>query len=374
MTSPAALAGALRDAGHLTDDWADTLAAVPRETFIPDRVWVRGDDGYHPVDRATEPGRWRALIYSDTALVTQVADPPGAPVALTPTSSASMPRVVAAMLAELDVQPGQRVLEIGTGTGYNAALLCHRLGDEHVTSVEVDPELADTARAALKRAGYAPTLHTGDGTQGAPENAPFDRIVVTCALHTIPPALVQQLNPGGVIVTPWGTGLYNGVLLRLTVGGEGAASGPVVGDCAFMWNRGETPGRDVMALVRADHQPATSRTTLDPRRVFGDEDAAFTAGVLVPGCRYSVGHSPDDGEFTLWLGDPNTSSWASGDYVPGGGEFEVQQHGPRMLWDEIERAHGWWVQAGSPARTRYGLTVTPGGQRVWLDTPDRTVP
>ncbi|MCZ7413050.1 methyltransferase domain-containing protein [Streptomyces sp. WMMC897] len=372
MNTHTALAQQLADAGHLTDDWHEAFTQVRREDFIPARIWVRATDGYHPVDRATHPDRWRELANSDTALVTQVADPPGTPTPLTPTSSASMPRIVAHMLDHLDVHDGARVLEIGTGTGYNAALLCHRLGSDRVTSVEVDPELAETARAALKAAGYTPTIRTGDGTRGAPDDGPFDRVIVTCALHHIPPALVEQTTAGGIIVAPWGTGLYNGVLARLTADGDGTAHGPVVGDSAFMWNRGEAPDRDVMALVHDDHQPTTGRTALDPRNVLGDENAAFTAGILVPGCRYSVGHGPD-GEFTLWLGDLGTGSWASVDYTPGAREFEVQQHGPRALWDEIERAHDWWVQAGSPERTRYGITVGRDGQHVWLDTPDRVV-
>lgn len=177
---------------------------------------------------------------------------------------------------------------------------------------------------------------------------------------------------------PWGTGLYNGVLLRLTVGEDGTASGPVVGDSAFMWNRRETPERDVMATVRHQDgdQAADTRTGLDPRDVFGDENAAFTTGALVPNSRYTVGHGPD-GEFTVWLADHTTGSWACVDYVPGAterDEYDCRQHGPRRLWSEVETAYAWWRNAGSPERTRYGLTVTPTGQRLWLDTPGTPVP
>ncbi|MEV7089732.1 methyltransferase domain-containing protein [Streptomyces sp. NPDC093085] len=406
--SAAALAAQLTREGHLAPAWRDAFAQVDRARFLPDRIWVRGgsrgeapgEGGYHPVDRAADPARWHTLAYEDRALVTHVEDPhltdDGTETARVPVSSASMPRIVARMLDALDIDRdvagtdsvsaggtgtnGIRVLEIGTGTGYNAALLSHRLGDRNVVSVEVDPRIADTARANLKAAGHAPTVHTGDGTQGASAYAPYDRTIVTCALHTVPHALVEQTAPGGVIVLPWGTGLYNGVLLRLTRTTDPAttdpatASGPVIGDSAFMWNRGEIPHRDVMATVRA--HPATgtapAATGLDPRAVFGDEDATFTAGVLVPGCRYSVGHGPE-GEFTLWLADHATGSWAGVDYVPGAGTHPLQQHGPRALWDEVREAYGWWRRAGSPARTRYGLTVTPTHQYVWLDTPNHPV-
>ncbi|MFE3742711.1 methyltransferase domain-containing protein [Streptomyces sp. NPDC059134] len=378
--SAAVLADRLVRAGYLTSTWRDAFARVDRARFLPDRVWVRirGEDGYHPVDRAAEPARWHALAYDDQALVTQVEDGPaeadGDGTARVPCSSASMPRVVALMLDALDVADGMKVLEIGTGTGYNAALLCDRLGDRRVVSVEVDPRIADAARANLKSAGHTPTVVTGDGTLGSPPHAPYDRTIATCALHRVPYALVEQTAPGGVIVLPWGTGLYNGVLLRLTRGQDAIASGPVIGDSAFMWNRGETPHRDVMATVGAGPRPSAPTTTgLDPRCVLGDEDAAFTAGLLVPHCRYGVGHGTG-GDFTLWLADHSTGSWASVDHVPGADIHPLQQHGPRALWSEVEAAYTWWQRAGSPVRTRYGLTVTPGGQRLWLDTPDHTVP
>lgn len=369
--SPATLARQLARAGHLTPGWRDAFVQVDRKRFVPDRIWIRGEGGYHSIDRATDPDRWHALAYDDRALVTQVEDE-GAGPALVPSSSASMPRVVAVMLDALAVADGQRVLEIGTGTGYNAALLCARLGDRHVVSVELDPRTADTARATLKNAGFAPTVITGDGTLGCAAYAPYDRVIATCALHTVPYALVEQTAPGGMIVLPWGTGLYNGVLLRLTASDDDTATGSVIGDSAFMWNRFEAPRRDVMATVRDQDRASAARTGLDPRRVLGDEDAAFTAGILVPDCRYSVGHGPD-GEFTVWLADHTTGSWAAVDYVPGAGEFDCRQYGPRALWSEVEAAYAWWETAGAPERTRYGLTVTPAGQHLWLDSPDARV-
>ncbi|WP_051764445.1 methyltransferase domain-containing protein [Streptomyces sp. NRRL F-5135] len=386
--SRAGLVERLAREGYLSPAWRDAFTRVDRERFVPDRVWVRDGDGYRPVDRATDPARWLSLVHDDQALVTQVegdstdADAEGAAAgnsaaALIPTSSASMPRVVATMLDALAVADGMKTLEIGTGTGYNAALLAQRLGEQHVVSVEADPRVADTARANLKAAGHSPTVVTGDGTLGCPDRAPFDRVISTCALHAVPYALVEQTVPGGLIVLPWGTGLYNGVLLRLTVADDGTrtAGGPVVGDCAFMWNRYETPERDVMATVRrtSPDRATATRTALDPRLVFGDEDATFTAGVLVPGCRYSVGHGPD-GAFTLWLADHATGSWASVDYVPGADEFTARQSGPRGLWGEVEAAYAWGREHGAPERTRFGLTVTSTGQFLWLDTPDRPVP
>lgn len=374
MSGPAQLAATLHRAGHLDHAWLETFQQVRREEFIPSRIWIRGEHGYRPLIREADPGRWLELVYSDTALVTQVEDD-GGPVALVPTSSASMPRLVAAMLTALQAEEGDRVLEAGAGTGFNAALLAHRLGDSNVTTVEVDARLADTARASLENAGRGPRVITGDGAAGWAESAPYDRVVVTYAVHCIPRRLVQQTAPGGKLLLPWGTGLYNGVLARLTVDRDeaGTASGPILGDCAFMWDRGQAPQRDITATVRCQHDATGSRTDLDPRLVLGDDDAAFTAGVMVPGCRHTVGHGTD-GEWTLWLADPSSRSWATLDFTPDAETFDVQQYGPRRLWDEVASAYAWWREAGSPQRARFGLTVTPTGQCVWLDCPENVVP
>ncbi|WP_369372582.1 hypothetical protein [Streptomyces sp. cg36] len=99
-----------------------------------------------------------------------------------------------------------------------------------------------------------------------------------------------------------------------------------------------------------------------------DPDAAFATGPRVPDCRHSVGHGPDS-EFTLWLADHHTGAWASIDYTPDATTFEIARYGPRRLWGEAEAATRWWQSAGDPARTRFGLTITPTDQWVWPDAP-----
>jgi protein-L-isoaspartate(D-aspartate) O-methyltransferase len=142
------------------------------------------------------------------------------------------------MLAALDAEPGMTVCEIGTGTGYNAALLAHRLGAENVTTIEVDAELASRASAVLADAGYRDvTVVTGDGVPGYPPRAPYDRVLSTAAVQHLPYAWVAQTRPGGRVVTPWGTAYLNGALLSLTVGDDGTATGRLVDNVAFMWLR-----------------------------------------------------------------------------------------------------------------------------------------
>ena len=109
----------------------------------------------------------------------------------------------------------QHVLEIGTGTGYNAALLARYLGEQWVTSIDIDPVLSEQARANLKAAGYAPTVVRADGAGGWPSTAPCDRIISTAAVIAgrLPYAWVEQTRPGGLILTPWGTAYHNGALV-----------------------------------------------------------------------------------------------------------------------------------------------------------------
>jgi len=107
------------------------------------------------------------------------------------------------MLEQLDLMPGQRVLEIGAGTGYNAALLRYLVGPAgRVTTVEIDPELARRARAALRSSGYAARVVVNDEREGFPAAAPYDRIIVTASVAEIPNAWLDQLRPGGRLELP----------------------------------------------------------------------------------------------------------------------------------------------------------------------------
>jgi len=125
----------------------------------------------------------------------------------------SQPFIVAYMTERLALKPGEKVLEIGTGSGYQAAVLAE-LGVE-VYSIELLPPLAEHARRVLEAEGYKNVkVLTGDGYQGWPEHAPFDAIIVTCAPEEPPPELVRQLKEGGRMIVPVGVGSQRLVLLR----------------------------------------------------------------------------------------------------------------------------------------------------------------
>lgn len=218
----------LTSGGVLSPDWAPSFAAVPRAAFLPDLMWpfdmVTG--GSVPVSRSEDPERWFQYADADVPIVTRWDDGghSGTEPGLVSTSSASMPSVVFSMLKDLDVQPGNRVLEIGTGTGWNAALLAHRLGAMNVVTVEVDESVTAAAKAALEQFGLRLRVVCGDGFKGFPDAAPYDRIIATCGLRSIPYAWVEQSRPGGAIVAPWGTHYSNGdAIARLVVANDGGA-------------------------------------------------------------------------------------------------------------------------------------------------------
>lgn len=377
----AALVNQLQEMGVLTDPrWREAFLKVPRHRFLPDPIWaddgVRGDGWMVPVGQ--DDPYWWENAYADFALPTQVDD--GTPEGEDgrgryTTSSASQPSLVAEMLEALQIEDGMRVLEIGTATGYNAALLSARLGAENVTSIEIDPALAVQGRMALHAAGWAPCLVVGDGTAGVPERAPYDRVLATAAAKRVPYAWVEQTLPGGLVVTPWGNDYAATGLLRLKVGEDGSARGEIVGDAPFMWLRSQRSAKgpwsdhvDFEAPVRA------SRTTVEPALVAeAGSGAEFVVGAMVPGLARTLFHAEDDsGEYTLWLYD-TAGSWASVDYVPGAEEYAVEQAGPRSLWEEVEVAYRWWQGRGRPYRSEFGVTLDRGGLRVWLGAEEETV-
>jgi protein-L-isoaspartate(D-aspartate) O-methyltransferase len=156
----------------------DALRTVPRHLFLPD---LRPDQAYQ-----------------DEAIVTK-RDEGGRPI-----SSSSQPTIMAIMLDQLAAQRGQNVLEIGAGTGFNAALLAHIVGEQgRVTSVDLDEDTVERARENLDAAGCPDVvLVTSDGALGYPDNAPYDRIIATVGVWDLAPAWHDQLAPGGRLVAP----------------------------------------------------------------------------------------------------------------------------------------------------------------------------
>ncbi|MEO3800555.1 methyltransferase domain-containing protein [Nonomuraea sp. B1E8] len=373
-----ALADYLTGAGvWLPDDpdaacWLAGLPEVPRHLFVPPRVWVDPQDDRPGglVDRDREPAAWWDAVYSNTAIITQRGDghadigDESAP----PTSSISCPHVAAEFLHLLDLAPHHRVLEVGTGTGWTAAMLAWRLGDDQVTTIEVDESVAAAASASLKEAGFAPTVLVGDGALGAPDGAPYDRVHVTCGVRDIPYAWVEQTRPGCLIVLPWMPmpGQW-GYQLRLDVLDDGTAVGTFVGGCGYM-------------MLRSQRRPAwppygdrgsKSTTRLDPRTPSAAMHRGFALALAAhsPHLAITTDGWEDDGDGGAWvmrLRDRRGDGWALVTARPGEADVHVTQGGGRALWDSLEAAYMDWLRSGRPGCDAYRLFVTPAGQHVWL--------
>lgn len=342
--------------------WRQAFAATPRHRFVPriltnGIVVERGDAG------------WLDAVYANESLATQTRTTSTSGRAV-PTSSSSKPTVMAIMLEHLAASPGHRVLEIGTGTGYNAAVLARRLGDRSVCSIDLDPELIDSAREHLAEIGLHPQLVAGDGAEGWPDGGPFDRIIATCALTCIPPAWIDQLADGGRIVAPLDAGSA-GPLAVLDKTAPDEITGiidpyPVL----FMPMRATVDNPD--AAGPHPVPPATgmahhSTTSLDPAGLLSRPELVLFLWLHAPGLH--LGGGADHGVVVAERG----SARAEANLQPlADNTWAVRQHGPYRLWDTIEHAVTMFDALDRPGASRLGISAlnVPGKQYVWLDHPD----
>ena len=249
---------------------------VPRHLFVPDV----------PVPD----------VYTDRSIAIKLQD--GIPI-----SSSSQPAIMAEMVEMLDLHGGERVLEIGAGTGYNAALLAELVGPSgSVVTIDVDDELVDAARRHLDDAGY-PQVRTicADGVHGDPSGAPFDRIIATVGVDAIPPAWIAQLRVGGRLVAPLTIRCQQKVIAFARTS-RGLESDAIV-DAGFIMLRGDAAYAESVALALGD--PGTTLRVLAAHA--RDVDAVALARALhakprdfVPVRRTTVDEVWDG--FALWLG------------------------------------------------------------------------
>lgn len=376
-----ALADQLAAADQLHDPaLAAALAAVPRHALVPyfyqqtpDRSWAR-------VDAADS--RYEATVYSNTTLVTALADL-GAGFA-EPVSSSSQPSLMIRMLEMLHLADGQRVLEIGTGSGYNAALLAHLLSQENVFSVDVDPTLVATAGDRLATIGYHPALAVADGAAGSPDHAPYDAIIVTCSVPAIPPAWIEQVRDGGAVLADVKVQNTAGNLVLLRRHGHHATGRFATKYAAFMPLRhtaDATTPNGAATAVATNHQPSAA-DTMDQR----DTDALilptqqplpwFLTALRLP-VAVTFGYTIDPersqpSQVHLYAADGSTSHVTIGEDQHA---HQVTETGPIRLWAHVEDAHQRWIAWGQPGWDRLGLSVntTTGSQVIWLDDQDNPI-
>ncbi|MGH4016736.1 MAG: methyltransferase domain-containing protein [Pseudonocardiaceae bacterium] len=334
------------------------------------------DPAQHPL--------WLERVYSDDSLVTQCMTHPSLTTVrqqplLVSTSSSTMPSLMARMLEALDVRDGHRVLEIGTGTGYNAALLCHRLGSDNVVSIDIDPTLVTAARDHLASLGHHPTLVVGDGAAGVAQHPPYDRILATAAVPEIPLPWIAQLAPGGKILANLRGELAGGTLCLLTKDGDDEVIGPVLPlGGHFMWLRPK-PGSPLRAPepshIRSSRYAARTSTTLDPSTLVSNDSFRFLLQLHLRGarsfCRTRVYHPHTrttcdgvlieafDGSHAEVITDPELDA-----------RRPVIQAGPRPLWDSVETTYQLWCHLDRPDPGRFGVVANHTTQFVWFDTDE----
>jgi protein-L-isoaspartate(D-aspartate) O-methyltransferase (PCMT) len=275
------------------------------------------------------------------------------------------------------------VLEIGTGTGYNAALLSHRLSDANVFSVDVDSDLVAMAADRLAAIGYRPTLAGIDGATGLPEHARYDAIVATCSVPVIPSAWIEQVTDGGTVLADVKVQNTAGNLVLLRRDGQRAAGRFAARYAAFMPLRhtvDATTPNGAATAVAISHQPSDDETV--PQR---DTDALIlptqqplpwflTALRLPVAVTFGYTIDPERGQPSrvhLYAADGSTSNVTIGDHE----RHRVTETGPIRLWTHVEDAHRQWTEWGQPCWDRLGLTVdtTTDNQVIWLDEQDNPI-
>ncbi len=313
-------------------------------------------------------GRWREvdtrepgpdelrLLYADRALITRLS--PGSPtVAPVPISSSSQPSLMAQMLEDLKPQPGERVLEIGAGTGYNAALLAHVAGPRQVWSIDVDRQVLTEAWDHLHAfAGSPVELRHADGRFGYADAAPFHRIMATAATPDLEPAWLEQLAPGGLLLAPLAFGPGLAFIVCGTVR-DGVFEGRLTRAAFFMPLRdeGETgapvaesasPGP--LAAVRAPWAGWFDRHRPRPGWLGLSQSLAFYA--LLRGLRISY-QALGDGEATFGVADTDGAACWLGEQA-----WHVSGEPGRTLGDRLWRA---FLDAGGPWPTEFRLRASP---------------
>jgi len=363
-----ALVQAVRDrAPRTTAKVAAALSEVPRHLFVP--------------------GVALPQAYADVAIVTH-RDGDGMP-----TSSSSQPTIMALMLDQLAVRPGDRILEIGAGTGYNAALLAHLAGPAGmVVSIDIQADVVAAARVHLAEAGYPDVeVVCCDGADGYPARAPYDRIIATAGVWELAPAWLEQLAPDGRIVVPIDVGGAQ-VSASFERDGMGWHSRSLVA-CGFMRLRGPAAGPETITSLDADTRLTLSLPNGGPAPdllpALGEPAVLHPTGVDVPQGDIFDGvalwlsvHEPrrcglwqtvTDGGRT-WLVDPpvtfgdtaattgllDGASLATLTY-PAGSGLCAAGFGPdaaRAAGELAAHVHA-WADAGRPGTEDLALTVVP---------------
>ncbi|MFH8585436.1 methyltransferase domain-containing protein [Streptomyces celluloflavus] len=354
--------------------WHDAVRNTPRHLLVP-RWWRRIPNSpareWELADLAEDsPERLRAA-YTDETLVTRVGPThadhavPGERGKGDPTSSSTLPGLIVSMAHRLDVKPGHKVLDVGTGSGYSAGLFARRFGDENVTSVDVDPYLVEAARTRLAEFGRTPRLAAVDATGELPEPE-YDRIMATVSVRPVPASWLRTLRPGGRLVT---TTAHTALLITADMGTDGIARGTVQPDPAtFMETRREAdyPPKldDLFRSVRVREGEQVRPPEGAVPDLWQEWPLRWLYELETPGVETRAATYPEDGRRVVWLLAAD-GSWARAE---DGTAPLVHQGGPRRLWDDLERARRKWEENGR--FSLHALRAELGAEGGALLSPD----
>jgi protein-L-isoaspartate O-methyltransferase len=359
-------------------DWHEAVSNTPRHLLVP-RWWQRLPDSpaeeWELVDPAEGSQEHRMAAYADNTLVTRVgplhADHarPDEKASGSPTSSSTLPGLIVSMLHRLKAGPGHRLLDVGTGSGYSAALMGRRLGDDHVTSVDVDPYLVDAARGRLETLGRSPRLESVDATGPLPD-AEYDRVMATVSVRPVPATWLHALRPGGRLVT---TIAHTALLITADMGEDGIARGSVQPDPATFMETRQTA--DYPPKLNEVFTAARLREGEDVRPAVGpvpdlwrDWPLRWLYELDTPGVETRAATYPD-GRRVVWL-LATDGSWARTEEDDDGRTATVHQGGPRRLWDDLEGVRMKWDENGGFPLHTLRVALSPDGGS--LTSPDGT--
>ncbi len=323
----------------LTPSVRQALLTVPRHLFVEQYYRQRGSDlQWEHVQAAPEQ------IYQDEPLVTHI-DARGMPA-----SSTSQPSVMAVQLEALALSPGQRVLEIGSGTGYNAALLAAMVGEAgQVISLDIDEDLVAQAKQHLACA-EAPrvVVLSGDGIEGATAYAPYDRLLATCSFRCLPRAWREQLKPGGRLVGNWLLPLAS-LFVCLEKTGPGELDGSLLDLHASymeMHPRSGLPKRAKIDWTQYEGQPALRLPLPQIKTLLQQPAFGLLVQCLLP--EMSKRFRSQGDEVQLYLLSPGTTILVQ--------EDELHIFGDEAVGAVLHHCLDLYQQLGQPAATAYRVT------------------
>ncbi|MFJ8165502.1 protein-L-isoaspartate O-methyltransferase [Streptomyces sp. NPDC096136] len=385
----AEMVAGLEAAGHLqAGPVRDAFLAVRREVLMP-QAYVRRSapeesppcwdllDLFRPADREEllerlHSGNSVAIQHDGEPILGRVPGPRRGGVMTAMSSTMSL---TAHLLQHLDLRPGQRVLDVGTGAGVTASVACFVCGDEGVVTLDIDPHVTAAARERLSALGYRPAAVTGDGTTGWAGAGPYDRIFVSFAVRHVPQALVEQLAPRGRALMTLGTSSPSWPGLAVV---ERRPDGTVEAQLrAVEFGHRAGAGFDRLFLSASFRSTITTADGWTQRsRLAPPPDMA--RGLWLALDHLYPGLVRDFGAEDLTIGAPECRSWMRVQPV-GHRRWDVTASGPRDIWAEIQDVAGRWRTAGEPDVFRLHFdgdriqrATSPNGTLTWHLSPGET--